>query len=464
MAFDASSITPAQRYERMTEIVSEFERLADIEKPTSADEADFNRLRSEFSALEHATKLDQMRDGLRDGSIRRIPAVPGGSGHDGDGRGSARGRALDALTTYERSSDHLTRGMLDAIAHSIENARDGDKIAEWALVSGNEHYRSAFQKLMRDPLSGSHEFTEREREAFQRAQQLTRSMNLTDGNGGYLVPFQLDPSVLLSNTGTSNANLRAAFRVVQCTGDVWNGVSSAGVTASWDAEEAEVSDDAPTFTQPSIPVHKGAAFVPISIEALEDSNAEGEIAMMLADSKTRLEATSFITGSGSGQPKGLVTAAVAASKTITSATTDTFAVADVYALKAALPARWRARAAWLANETTWDKTRQFATGTGPQSAFWADLGQGTPPQLLGRSVYESSEVDGSLTASAENYVVAYGDLHQYVIADRVGLRVEFIPHLFGSNRRPTGQRGFYAHWRTGGDLVVADAVRLLNVT
>lgn len=51
----------------------------------------------------------------------------------------------------------------------------------------------------------------------------------------------------------------------------------------------------------------------------------------------------------------------------------------------------------------------------------------------------------------------------YLIADRVGAAVEYVPHLFGPNRRPTGQRGWYLHWRVGGNVLVENALRLLTV-
>jgi predicted phage gp36 major capsid-like protein len=36
--------------------------------------------------------------------------------------------------------------------------------------------------------------------------------------------------------------------------------------------------------------------------------------------------------------------------------------------------------------------------------------------------------------------------------------------VLGANRRPTGQAGFFAFWRTGGEVVVPEAISLLNVT
>jgi predicted phage gp36 major capsid-like protein len=50
-----------------------------------------------------------------------------------------------------------------------------------------------------------------------------------------------------------------------------------------------------------------------------------------------------------------------------------------------------------------------------------------------------------------------------VIADRIGTTVEFIPQLFGANRRPTGQRGVFMWFRTGSDSVADNAFRVLNV-
>jgi HK97 family phage major capsid protein len=122
----------------------------------------------------------------------------------------------------------------------------------------------------------------------------------TNTQGGFLVPTHLDPSIILTNDGSSNA-LRPISRVVTLTeGNTWNGVSSAGVTASWDAELAEVSDDSPSVANPSIPIYKGAAFVQASFEAFQDiSGLASDVMMMFGDAKDRLEGAAHCTGSGS---------------------------------------------------------------------------------------------------------------------------------------------------------------------
>jgi HK97 family phage major capsid protein len=290
-----------------------------------------------------------------------------------------------------------------------------------------------------------------------------RAMSLTDSAGGFLVPFQLDPTVIITSAGSRN-DIRQAARTVVATGDVWHGVSAAAVQWSWDAEASEVSDDTPPFAQPSIPVYKAAGFVPISIEALADEqNVAQEVGRLLAQGREDLEAVAFITGSGTGMPTGIVTALTGTGSVVNSATTDTFALADVYALQGALPARYRSQASWLSNNLIYNRIRQFDTAGG--AGLWTHLGDGTPAVLMGRPVLEAEAIDGTINATQDNYAAVFGDFDNYVIADRLGMTVEFIPHLFAAaNQRPTGQRGWYAYYRVGANSVNNGAFRMLDVT
>ena len=42
------------------------------------------------------------------------------------------------------------------------------------------------------------------------------------------------------------------------------------------------------------------------------------------------------------------------------------------------------------------------------------------------------------------------------------MMVDVVPHLFGANRRPTGQRGLYAMWRNNSKVLVDNAFRVLH--
>lgn len=491
--------THAEIVERQTEIEAELTRLRDKRDKTAEDRAAVPALADEFRALneqrldmEHDAALAQVREaGLRghvetpsaspvDGqpaaSTVRSGDVPAGTsvrgfggatrfrnpwdlsevrtfGRDPDAvTGEIRSRALDAI----EQMPHATDAVREAATGFVEG-EEGTRIAQLALTTSSPTYSRAFAKLMRGK-GNTAVLTGEETQAY------TRAMSLTDSAGGFLIPFQLDPTVILTANGSRN-RIRQIARVVTATGDVWSGISSAGVTGSWDAEAAEVSDDTPTLAQPTIPVHKGSVFVPISIEGSQDeANVATEVARMVAFEKDRMESVAFVTGSGSGQPTGIVTALVASSPTvlIASATADTFAIGDIYALDSALPARYADNATWLAHRAIYNLTRRFDTAGG--AGLWTTLGGGLPPELVGRPNVTAEAMDGVINATQDNYVLAYGDFQHYVIADRIGTTIEYIPHLFGANGRPTGSRGWYAYFRVGADSVNDAAFRLLNVT
>ena len=69
------------------------------------------------------------------------------------------------------------------------------------------------------------------------------------------------------------------------------------------------------------------------------------------------------------------------------------------------------------------------------------------------------------TATASNDdLIVLGDFKQgYYIVDRIGMSVAYNPLVIGSNRRPTGEVGWFAFWRVGARCVNADAFRMLRV-
>jgi HK97 family phage major capsid protein len=81
--------------------------------------------------------------------------------------------------------------------------------------------------------------------------------------------------------------------------------------------------------------------------------------------------------------------------------------------------------------------------------------------ILGRPKVEWSTMANVSTAGSK--LIIAGDFRAgFTIADRIGMQVELIPHLFGGSQRPTGQRGLFAYWRTGSKVVVPEALRYLE--
>jgi HK97 family phage major capsid protein len=370
-------------------------------------------------------------------------------------RGEAR--SMDDLNDLYRAGakrvvENMTFPHPDAdrseVQEHIERLLEKDTDGEFAhrlLVTSSPTYRRAFAKKV----AGVGLTNEEE-----------RALSLTTTAGGFAVPVTLDPTVILTSNGVVNP-IRRVARVETITGNTWQGVASAGVTASYGAENTEASDNAPALTQPALNVEKAQAFIPFSIEIGQDWGAlQSEMARLLQDAKDQLEATKFATGLGHGatEPQGLL---VGATAVVSTSVATTLAVGDLYGLEEALPPRYRPGASIIGNKKQFNRVRAFDTSGG--SSLWVQLGDGTPRALLGYPNYEYSEMTSALTSGAS--IITIGDFSYYLIADRVGMNIEVIPHMFATaNNRPSGQRGLYCYWRNSAVVLAWQAFRTLKVT
>ena len=86
--------------------------------------------------------------------------------------------------------------------------------------------------------------------------------------------------------------------------------------------------------------------------------------------------------------------------------------------------------------------------------------------LAGKPWHELSNMDSSINAAAteNNYMLLYGDVAAgFAIVDRIGSSLELIPNLVDANQRPTGERGALLWFRTGSEVMLPEALRLLDV-
>lgn len=475
---------------RLHDIQAELERLGEKETLTPEDDQTFDELSREYEEVQdHKRQLERKATLAKvraSGAVadRRTEAVKvergtgyGSDGYDLDpvlnpdsvedkrfrnpwdlgevrtfGRSKEavgqemRARALCAIDKMSGANDRVRSAATDI----LERWDDSDStIAKLCLATSSPEYLRAWSKMAKNH---GHLISQEERQALERA------MSLTDSAGGYLVPFQLDPTIIITANGSLN-EIRRVARSVVATGDVWNGVSAGSVSWSFAGEATETGDNAPTFAGPSIQVHKAQGFVPISIEALQDeANVTTEVARLLAFGRDELEATKFISGSGTGEPTGIVTALTGTAAELTQGT-NTLPLTAVYGLDDALPARYRMNASWLGHRKIYNVVRQFDSNGG--AGLWVQLRDDVPPQLIGRATYEAEAMTSTVTTGSRNLI--YGDFNNYVVADRIGMTVELIPHLVGANRRPTGQRGWYAYYRVGADSVNDGAFRMNKV-
>jgi hypothetical protein len=187
-----------------------------------------------------------------------------------------RSRAKDAIEQYAKRTDHWGLDQ-DGAEHATRLVEKGGKafgtaVARQMLTTGSPEYLAAFENYLNDP--GGYA---------SRA-----ALSLTPANGGYLVPFTLDPTIILTNAGSANPYRRYANVKTTATND-WNGVTSPGVTAEWTGEGVEAADATPTVGQLKITPQKADAYLFGSFEVLGDSDFAAQLPDLLADAKDRLE-------------------------------------------------------------------------------------------------------------------------------------------------------------------------------
>lgn len=368
----------------------------------------------------------------------------------------ARDKAMRILES--RAAANLASDQKDQVSRLVDTSTD---IARRMLVTENDDYRSAFVKLTVNP-DGHIYLTEDERRAMA-AYNEYRAMSIgTPGSGGYGVPVLIDPSIILTAASARNPFL-AICAQAEIQTNKWKGVSSAGVSWSFDAEAAEVSDDSPTLAQPEVEVHMARGFIPYSIEVgMDYPSFAAEMGRLLSDGYDKLLLEKLTTGSGTGEPRGILTALDANTNVEVVSTTDgAFGAEDLYKVWKALPQQYRDRASWMMSVDVNNRVRQFG-GANVFHAFTKNLPESWAETLLGKSVYENTHFpDFTGTTGAENRLVV-GDFSNYLIVRNGGMSVELLPLVVGANRRPTGQRGWFAYTRVGGNSVNDLGFRLLQ--
>ena len=255
-----------ERMARIKEITRTAADEANLERPGGADGTSASRYGSPVSP-EFMQRHDPFEnlDQVRRGMITREDAIA---------------RALNAI------EGHARRGLLpgDHAEAATHKAQGQPLVARHMLLTGSEDYCEAFRAYLEDPLGAG-------------KQQAERAMTLATGQGGFLLPYVLDPTIVLTSAGSTNP-YRQLAAVKQTTSNAWQGVNSAGITAQLLAEAVTATDATPTMGQIQIWPQKFAAWVFGSFESEQDTNFAEQLPGLLADAKDIAEELQFAVGTG----------------------------------------------------------------------------------------------------------------------------------------------------------------------
>jgi len=477
--------------DEQTRIAAQLQRMNDNPDTTEDADADLrDTLIARWKELEpRREKLVADMDDIQ--AITRAAADPANR-ENGDGGGTvarmtgSRGPEFmvlkDPLADREETQDYKFLPGPDVIARASTLVELHDKkgwliggrgeqathsaqmpsIARHMLLYGGDDYYDAFREYASDPTG----------RGLQRA---AGALSLAAAQGGYLLPYFLDPTIVITTDGTTNP-YRKLGAVKQITTNAYQGVNSAGVQAAFlDEATAAGTANYQGVGQIQIGVKKAAAWVYGSLEANEDTNFAEQLPKLIQDGKDILEENNFAVGTGgtalnSGVPHGVV-ATLGTAQRVNVAASGAIAAGDVYNLEAALGPRFRLddSVGFVANITTINKVRA-ASPSGAGSSFWATLGDGTPSRLLNHVIQESPSVTsaagtGTASSGTASAQIVFGAWDNYLIVDRIGMSMLFEPMLKGTGASaniPMGQQGWYAFWRVGADVSTANAFRWLQ--
>lgn len=188
----------------------------------------------------------------------------------------------------------------------------------------------------------------------------------------------------------------------------------------------------------------------VSVELLQDSafDIEGLVARKLGERIARKQAAHWITGTGVGQPLGVVASSLTADNTLDVAdAVDYDDLMDTYDL---LDAAYEPNAKWLMKKNTWSQIRGIVDTNGRPIVQDSTTGiTGTPQKsLLGFPVIIDEGMP-TLSSAADGNCIAFGDFREgYVIRRVSGLVVVVNPY----SRAANGEVEYSAWERADGNI------------
>lgn len=276
-----------------------------------------------------------------------------------------------------------------------------------------------------------------------------------DANGGYLVPTEFENQIVTAMD--ENNVVRGMANVIRTNAERKIPVAASHVVANWTAENAAYTESNPTFDQKTLDAFKLTALAKVSIELLQDSafNLQTYLAGEFGRAFGIAEETAFCVGTGTGQPTGIF-GANGGTVGVTAAAINKITADELISLIYALKKPYRRNAQWLMNDSTVSEIRKLKDPTTGSFLWQPSMQLGQPDKLLGYSL-QTSAYAPAIAAGA--LAVAFGDFHNYWIADRMGRTIQRLNELYSTN----GQVGFICTERVDAKVILPEGIQLLKM-
>lgn len=285
-------------------------------------------------------------------------------------------------------------------------------------------------------------------------------------DGGYVAPPELDR--LIENRLSQVSPMREIATVRTTGANVFKKpISITAAGTGWVAETGErAQTDTPTLSLLEFPTAELYANLAATQALLDDAfvNIEEWIAGEVEEAFAGQERAAFVSGDGSGQPRGFLEYDIVANAGqewgeigyVASGASGAFASSNpvdrLIDLVYAPSAQYRQNARFTMNRKTLSAVRKLKDADGRY--IWQPSDSGVGSTILG---YPITEMEDMPDIAADSHSIAFGDFARfYLIVDRAGVRVLRDPFT----AKPYVL--FYVTKRVGGGVQNFDAVKVMK--
>ncbi len=342
------------------------------------------------------------------------------------------------------------QGQVDGLTAAVKRSPLDGSAQKYSTAEREQ--KAAFNRFLR---TGQHE-------GLQGLEGKAMSVG-TDADGGFMVPDILYQQ--LTQTLMVLSPIRAIANVINIGGDAVDIlVDNTDAGSAWVAETATRAETtSPQLQRVKITPYELYAQPRLTQQLIDDSrfDADAFITQNIAEAFAKAEGTAFVSGDGTGKPKGFLAYSAGTTwgtiervKTGVAGNWAASSPADVLVdLMFRLKTSYMNEASWLVNRSVLSEIRKFK-GSDNNYLWQPSTQSGTPSTLLGFNLYLAEEMPNKATDSLS---VAFGNFKVgYTVVDRQDVRILRDPF----SAKPYVQ--FYATKRVGGDVTNFEAIKLLQ--
>lgn len=281
-----------------------------------------------------------------------------------------------------------------------------------------------------------------------------RSDNNEDG--GYLAPYEYMNEIIKKITEISP--VRQVSRVISTSSKEVRIPKRTGlVSGGWVGEGLAASQSNSTYGDEVLRAEKMMVYTDITLEILRDSafDMRREITADVAEDFAKLEGAAFVNGNAVSKPEGLLTNADV--DFVVSGAAAGLTADALYEIQGEIPTGYNLT--WMFNRKTLHKhIRTLKDGSG-EYLFQPNLGAADMPNTVAGLPYVLA--NDMPDVAANTYPIILGDYRKaYYIVDNQN--IEFLEDPY--TQATSGKRRFIVFKRTGGQVVLAEALKKLKIS